>query len=54
MALKFTTSLEDSLTLLRYYKKLAERAMEQATDEPLFATLDDEANSIGIRKPASN
>ena len=49
MALKFTTSyLEDSLTLLRYYKKLAERAMEQVTDEQLFATLDEEANSMAI------
>jgi len=49
MALKFTTSyLEDSLTLFRYYKKLAERAMEQVTDEQLFARLDDEANSIAI------
>jgi hypothetical protein len=49
MALKFTTSyLEDSLDLLRYYKKLAERAMEQVTDEQLFATLDDESNSIAI------
>jgi hypothetical protein len=49
MALKFTTSyLEDSLSLFRYYKKLAERAMEQVTDEQLFATLDDETNSIGI------
>jgi uncharacterized damage-inducible protein DinB len=49
MALKFTTSyLEDSLTLFRYYKKLAERAMEQVKDEQLFATLDGEANSIAI------
>jgi len=49
MALKFTTSyLEDSLTLFRYYKTLAERAMEQVSDEQLFATLDDESNSIGI------
>lgn len=49
MPLKFTTSyLEDSLDLLRYYKKLAERAMEQVTDEQLFATLDDESNSIAI------
>ena len=47
MALKFTTSyLDDSLSLFRYYKKLAERAMEQLTDEQLFATLDPEANSI--------
>src|SRR5258708_17857283 len=49
MALKFTISyIEDSLTLLRYYKKLAERAMEQVTDEQLFALLDEEANSIAI------
>ena len=49
MALKFTTSyVEDSLTLFRYYKKLAERAMEQVTDEQLFVTLDEEANSIAI------
>ncbi len=49
MALKFTTSyLEDSLELFRYYKKLAERAMAQVSDEQLFATLDEEANSIAI------
>jgi len=49
MALKFTTSyLEDSLAVLRYYKKLGERAMDQVADEHLFAALDDEANSIAI------
>jgi len=49
MALKFTTSyLEDSLALCRFYKELAERAMDQVTDEQLFATLDEEANSIAI------
>ena len=49
MALKFTTSyIEDSLELFRYYKKLAERAMEQVTDEQLFATLDGEMNSIAV------
>jgi uncharacterized damage-inducible protein DinB len=49
MALKFTTSyLEDSLEIFYYYKKLAERAMAQVTDEQLFATLDAEANSIAI------
>jgi len=49
MALKFTTSYpEDSLTLFHYYKKLAERAMEQVTDEQLFTVLDGEANSIAI------
>jgi len=37
MALKFTTScLEDSIELFRYYKKLAERAMAQVSDEQLF------------------
>ena len=49
MALKFSTSyLEDSRSLLRYYKKLAERAMEQIADEHLFTVLDEEANSIAI------
>ncbi|MGB9028805.1 MAG: DUF1572 domain-containing protein [Acidobacteriaceae bacterium] len=49
MALKFTTSyLEDSRTLFAYYKKLAERAMDQVADEQLFVTLDDESNSIAI------
>src|SRR6266496_3122344 len=49
MPLKFTTSyLEDSLAVFQYYKKLAERAMAQVTDEQLFATLDDEANSIAV------
>ena len=49
MALQFTTSyLEDSQALFAYYKKLGERAMEQVTDEQLFAALDEEANSIAI------
>ena len=49
MALQFTTSyLEDCLALFRQYKGLAERAMEQITDEQLFATLDPESNSIAI------
>jgi len=49
MALKFTTSyLEDALALFRYYKKLAEDAMAQVTDEQLYAVLDDEANSIAV------
>lgn len=49
MALQFTTSyLDDSLDLFRYYKRLAERAMEQVTDEQLFETLDPESNSIAI------
>jgi len=49
MALKFTTSyLEDSLGVLRYYKRLAEQAMAQVTDEQLCATLDPEMNSIAL------
>jgi uncharacterized damage-inducible protein DinB len=49
MAHKFSTSyLEDSISLFRYYKKLAERAMEQISDEQLFASLDEEMNSIAI------
>src|SRR6266566_5243064 len=49
MAHKFSTSyLEDSVALFHFYKKMAERAMEQVTDEQLFATLDEEMNSIAI------
>ncbi len=49
MALQFTTSyIEDALALFRYYKRLAERAMDQVSDEQLFLTLDPEANSIAI------
>jgi len=49
MALQFTTSyLEDAVAVFHYYKKLAERAMEQVADAQLFETLDDEANSIAI------
>jgi hypothetical protein len=49
MALKFTVSyIEDSVDLFHYYKKLAERAMDQVTDEQLYATLDGEMNSIAI------
>lgn len=49
MAHKFSTSyIEDSLSLFRYYKKLAEGAMEQVSDEQLFEALDEEMNSIAI------
>ena len=49
MALKFTTSyIDDSLALFRYYKGMGERAMQQVTDQQLFAALDDESNSIAI------
>lgn len=49
MAHELTTSyLRDSLTLFRYYKKLTERAMEQVTDQQLFAVLDGEMNSVAV------
>jgi hypothetical protein len=49
MALKFTTShLQDSLTLFRSYKRMAEGAMAQVSDEQLFAALDPEMNSIAV------
>ncbi|MGA8028825.1 MAG: DUF1572 domain-containing protein [Bryobacteraceae bacterium] len=49
MAHKFTTSfVEDSLSVLRQYKKMGEAAMAQVTDEQLFAVLDEEMNSIAI------
>jgi Protein of unknown function (DUF1572) len=49
MAHQFTTShVKDSSELFRYYKKLAERAIEQCPDEGLFAPLDAESNSIAI------
>jgi uncharacterized damage-inducible protein DinB len=49
MALEFTASfLKDAVEVLRYYKRLGERAMAQAPDAGLFAELDAESNSIAI------
>ena len=49
MAHQFSTSyLEDTISLFRYYKTLAERAMAQCPEEGLFLTLDNESNSIAI------
>ena len=49
MALEFTTSyLEDSIHLLRHYKKLAERAISQATEQQLYQLLDPDANCIAV------
>jgi len=39
---------DDALTSFRNYKKLAERAIEQVSDEEFFATIDEEANSIAL------
>jgi hypothetical protein len=49
MALEFTTSyLKDSIEVLRYYKKLAERAIAQVPDDALGAAPDPESNSIAV------
>jgi hypothetical protein len=49
MAHTFSTSyIEDSTALFRFYKKMAESAIEQVSDEQLFKTLDEEMNSIAI------
>jgi hypothetical protein len=49
MAHTFTKSyLEDSLAVFRQYKKLAESAVAQVTDDQLIAVLDEEMNSIAI------
>ena len=49
MPTKFTTSyVEDALAMYRYYKTLAERAMAQVRDDQLFASIDEENNSIAI------
>jgi hypothetical protein len=46
---QFTTSyIEESLAVFRQYKKMAEGAMAQLSDDQLFATLDDEMNSIAV------
>jgi len=43
-----TSYVKDSLDLFRYYKRLAERAMEQCPDQALFLSIDPESNSIAI------
>jgi hypothetical protein len=49
MALKFTTSyIEDALAVFQQYKLLGERAMQQVSEQQLFASLDEESNSIAI------
>jgi hypothetical protein len=40
--------LSDAVGSFRNYKKLAERAIEQVSDEEFFATIDAEANSIAL------
>lgn len=49
MALKFTQSyLEDSIELMRYYKRLADGALAQTADQYLYVVLDPETNSIAV------
>ena len=49
MPLEFTTSyLEDSLALFHHYKKLADGAMAQISDDQLANALDGEMNSIAV------
>lgn len=38
----------DALTSFRNYRKLAERAIEQVSDEEFFVSIDEEANSIAL------
>jgi len=46
---QFTTSyLDESRAIFQQYKKLAEGAMRQVTDDQLLTTLDPESNSIAI------
>ncbi len=47
--MKFTTSyLEDSISVFRYYKRLADEAIAQVSDAQLYESLDPEMNSIAI------
>ncbi len=49
MPLEFSTShLCDSISLFRYYKTLAERALAQVADDQLLYSQDEECNSIAL------
>ena len=43
-----THYLADSIASLRAYKKLAEKALDQLSDEEFFVTLDEEGNSVAV------
>lgn len=43
-----THYLDDSISSLRAYKKLADRAIDQLNEEEFFITLDEEANSVAV------
>jgi hypothetical protein len=40
--------LKDAIGSFKAYKKLAEKAIDQVTDQELFVTLDEEGNSIAV------
>lgn len=40
--------LEDSISSLRSYKKMAEKALDQLSEDEFFITLDEEANSVAV------
>jgi Protein of unknown function (DUF1572) len=40
--------LNDALSSLRAYKKLAEKAIDQVQDDEFFVVLDEEANSVAV------
>ena len=40
--------LDDAIKSFRNYKKMAEKAMAQVTDDEFFAAIDAEANSIAV------
>jgi hypothetical protein len=49
MALEFTTSyVKDAVDVLRYYKRLGERAIEQVPEAALTTSLDSESNCIAL------
>lgn len=43
-----THYLEDSIASLRAYKKMAEKALDQLSEDEFFIMLDEEANSIAV------
>ena len=43
-----THYLEDSIASLRAYKKMAEKALDQLSDDEFFVTLDEEGNSVAV------
>jgi hypothetical protein len=43
-----TNYMDDAISSFRNYKRLAERALEQVTDEQFFAVIDAESNSLAV------